>query len=322
MKIAVFTKNRTNPAYTAARLGADRAASAFGARTLHYVPDIPDHVGEQIALIDQALAEAPDIVVLSPVHSTAVDEAILRIHRAGIPIVGLVTPIECVPVVSFVNADDFSLGRAIAMRLFEHLEGSGDVLVVGGHDHSFTSRERLRGFHEAAAGFQDIRLVGEVAGDYVRDAARVRTAAWLADYPGPVDACLVANDIMALGVLEALRAAGRNAAVVGVNAIPEAIGPIRRGELLASADFSAMRMAYLAAECAVRHLRGETVPRHIELPVQIVDRANCDQWDRPYEERSCWTLAQALEEIRRTGTGKAEWPVTAEPGTGSGAGST
>jgi ribose transport system substrate-binding protein len=48
-----------------------------------------------------------------------------------------------------------------------------------------------------------------------------------------------------------------------------------------------MSMASLAAECAIRHLRGESVPQEIMLPVQIVDRANCSLWDRPYEEREC-----------------------------------
>ena len=38
-RIAVFTKNRTNPAYDAARLGADRTAGRLGATTVHYVPD-------------------------------------------------------------------------------------------------------------------------------------------------------------------------------------------------------------------------------------------------------------------------------------------
>ncbi len=38
-RIAVFTKNRTNPAYEAARLGADRTAARLGAITVHYVPD-------------------------------------------------------------------------------------------------------------------------------------------------------------------------------------------------------------------------------------------------------------------------------------------
>ena len=63
-RIAVFTKNRTNPAYEAARLGADRVAERFGATTTHYVPDVPDDVPQQIALIGRAIAERPDAAVL------------------------------------------------------------------------------------------------------------------------------------------------------------------------------------------------------------------------------------------------------------------
>jgi ribose transport system substrate-binding protein len=46
-----------------------------------------------------------------------------------------------------------------------------------------------------------------------------------------------------------------------------------------------MDMAALATECAVRHLRGEAVPLEISLPAVLVDASNCEQWDRPYEER-------------------------------------
>jgi ribose transport system substrate-binding protein len=99
---------------------------------------------------------------------------------------------------------------------------------------------------------------------------------------------------MAVGVVDALRAAGRKSAVAGVNAIPEAIAAIRRGDMLATADFNAMRMAYLATECAVRHLRGEPVPAAIDLPAEIVDRHNCESWDLPYERRPIPTLKETL----------------------------
>ena len=62
-RIAVFTKNRTNPAYEAARLGADRTAARLGATTVHYVPEKPDSVPEQIALIARAIAERGDITI-------------------------------------------------------------------------------------------------------------------------------------------------------------------------------------------------------------------------------------------------------------------
>ena len=100
------------------------------------------------------------------------------------------------------------------------------------------------------------------------------------------DAVLAANDAMALGVIEAMCAAKMPLCpIAGVNAVPSAIDAIKAGTMLATACFDAMKMACLAAEAAVRHLRGERVPREIMLPVEIVDRANCAAWDRPFEQR-------------------------------------
>lgn len=300
MRIAVFTKNFTNPAYGAARLGAERAAAALGAQVLHFVPERPDDPQQQSALVAQALQcdPRPDAFVLSPVHPTRVDDAIRSVAAAGIPLVGFVNPITCVPSVSYVSSDDHALAGAIARHLFTHLESRGRpaarVLVVGGPLGSYTSDERLRGFRDTAGDHPGIELAGFLAGDYDRGVARERSLAWLrAQGAQPVHACLVANDIMALGVLEALEAQGlRDVPVVGVNAIPEAIAAIGAGRMLATADFNAMQMAYLAAECAVRHVRGERVPETIELPVQVVDRANCKAWDLPYAQRPVVTLDQ------------------------------
>src|SRR5688572_25198887 len=74
--IAVFTKNRTNPAYEAARLGAERTAQRLGASTCHFVPATPDDVAQQIALVSAALELRPDGFVFVPAHETAVDAAI------------------------------------------------------------------------------------------------------------------------------------------------------------------------------------------------------------------------------------------------------
>jgi ribose transport system substrate-binding protein len=293
MRLAVFTKNLTNPAYSAARLGAERAATQFGAEVLHFVPTKGDDPEEQSALIAQALAlqPRPDAFVFSPVHATRVDAAIGQVVAAGIPMIGFVNPIDAAPMVSYVSSDDYQLAGAIARYLFKHLQGRGRVLIVTGPVESVTSLERLRGFRDAAREVSGIALAGQLAGDYVRETARERTAQWLQAHPAP-DAVLVANDIMAIGVLDALDAAGQTAAVVGVNAIPQAIEAIAAGRMLATADFNAMQMAYLAAECAARHVRGESIPARIELPVQIVDRGNCAQWDQPYEQRPVISLAQ------------------------------
>ena len=80
--IAVFTKNRTNPAYEAARLGADRTAARLGATVAHYVPERPDSVPEQATLIAQAIAARPDAAVFVPVDETAVNDAVLGFDAA------------------------------------------------------------------------------------------------------------------------------------------------------------------------------------------------------------------------------------------------
>jgi ribose transport system substrate-binding protein len=158
---------------------------------------------------------------------------------------------------------------------------------------SVTSIARVRAFLEAAAKHPGILIAGTCVGDYVREVARDAVTKWLAANDTP-EGVIAANDVMALGALDALRAAGRKSAVVGVNAIPEAVAAVKRGEMLATADFNAMQMAALATECAVRHLRGERVPEKIELPVAIVDKSNCSNWELPYEQRPIPSLEETL----------------------------
>ena len=284
MWLAVFTKNRTNPAYAAARLGADRTARAFGVETRHYVPNKPDNVEEQIALIDKALGERPDAFVLVPVHPTGVNGAIRKIVAAGVPLVGYLNRYTEPGPLSFVASDDYALGVRIATYLFEHLKGRGDVLIVEGPRESVTSLERLRGFRDAQKKFPGIRFVATISGEYQRRDTIAAAKAFLASGVR-FDAVIAANDVMALATIEALEAAGSESIVVGVNGVPDAIEAIKQGKLLATIDFDALKIAGVATEAAIRHLRGEAVPREIILPVQIVDRNNCAEWDKPFETR-------------------------------------
>jgi len=297
-RIAVFTKNRTNPAYEAARLGADRTAARLGATTVHYVPERPDNVAEQIALIAQAIAARPDAAVFVPVDETAVNDAILGFDRAEIPLFNIITRTTAGRRVCFVGSDDFALARNVARYLFAKLAGRGTIAIVEGTPASATSHERLRGFRATLADYPNITARMSLRGDYQRDVARDAVIAAI-DRLHDVDAVLCANDAMALGVLDALgtRAAqpGRPL-VAGVNAVPEAVAAIASGRMLATADFDAMAMSSLAAEAAVRHLRGEAVPAEIMLPVQVVDAANCAAWDRPFAARAEPVWESAVEQ--------------------------
>lgn len=286
-RIAVFTKNKSNPAYEAARLGADRVARRMGATVTHYVPEKPDSVPEQIALIERAIAERPDAVVFTPVHETAVNDAVLGFDAAEIPVFNFVTRTTAGRRVCFVGSDDRALARDIARYLFLRLGRRGEIVILEGTPASATSHDRFRGFHDALVQFSGIRVRASLGGEYQRDIARsVLSAA--ADRLHGVGAFLCANDVMALGVLDVLGSAACGAArpsIVGVNAIPEAITEVAAGRMLATASFDAMSMSSIATEAALRFLRGETVPREITLPVQIIDAANCAAWNVPFEDR-------------------------------------
>jgi ribose transport system substrate-binding protein len=98
---------------------------------------------------------------------------------------------------------------------------------------------------------------------------------------------LSANDSMALGALEALKAAHRNATVIGINGILPAVKEIGTGALFASVDFNMFKIGCVATEAAVRHLRHEPLPDKVMLPAEIIDSSNYKDWLVPVEQRTC-----------------------------------
>ena len=284
--IAVFTKNRSNPAYEGARIGADRTAAVHGARTVHYVPEKPDDVDEQIALVARAIESRPDAAVFVPVHETAVNDAVLRLNAAGIPLFNLIAPTSVGNRVTFVGSDDYALANEIASYLARWLAGHGRVVMLEGTPASPTSHKRMLGFHAGLASFPSLTIVTSVRGDYQRDVA-TRAMARIVATRLEFDAVIAANDSMALGALDLMTEQRMARPIVGINATPEAVAAVRDGRMLATADFDAMKMGCIATEAALRHLRGEPVPPTIILPVQIVDKTNCLEWDQPYESRAC-----------------------------------
>jgi len=285
--IAVFTKNRLNPAYYAARLGADRVAARMGAATVHYVPQQPDNVDEQRALIDVALAARPAAFVFVPVHGTHMDAAVRKIRAAGVPVFNLINRLRNADdYVTFVGADDHRLASHTGAFLYAAMGGHGDVVILEGTPGTISSRERTQGFRDAARGYPGIRIAGAREGMFLYEEGKRAMQALLAEVPR-IDGVAATNDSMALGALDALAAAGLAAKVVGINAIPDAVGAIKAGKLLASADFDALKISCLATEAALRYLRGESVPKQILLPAQIVHKDNCAPWDRSIEEREC-----------------------------------
>jgi ABC-type sugar transport system substrate-binding protein len=86
------------------------------------------------------------------------------------------------------------------------------------------------------------------------------------------------NDVMALGAIEAIQAAGRagRIRVIGFDAIDDARKAIAAGTMEASVAQYPGEMGRIAVETAVRLIGGATVPRDQRTKVGLVTRATMD----------------------------------------------
>lgn len=283
--IAVFTKNSTNPAYEAFRIGAEKVAKEANARVIHYVPEQPDNIAEQTAAVEQALNDRPDIVLFTPVDDKAMAGPVKKLNDANVPIV-LFTNRLPGRFVTFVGSDDVDLGYKEAVYLFRHMGGKGRIVVLEGVPAAPTNRDRLLGYQRALSEFPGIEVLASGVGNYQRPDGRDVMAGMLSNH-AQIDAALVANDSMALGVLDALREARRSAIVMSINGVLDAVMQVESGALLATVDFNMFKMACLATQAALRHLKGERVPDKIIVPTEIIDRTNCHAWLVPVADRTC-----------------------------------
>ena len=206
IRLAAFTKNGVNPNYQAFLHGVQRAAAADDAITTSHFPETPDDPVEQTALLRGVIAERPNAIIFAPADDCLLEGPIAEANAAGIPLVGFVNRMKG-NFVTFVGADDVAMGRTIACVLIEALGRHGDIVLIEGPETAPTSRDRGRGFREALATNPGIRLLGTAPGRYLRAPGAEAMACLLALH-SRIDGVICTNDLMALGALDALEAAG------------------------------------------------------------------------------------------------------------------
>jgi ribose transport system substrate-binding protein len=284
--IAVFTKNVTNPFWKAVRIGADKAGKELGVTIEHVAPTKPDNIEEQTRLVEDWIVKKPDAFVFVPVDYKALVPSIQKANKAGIPVVNFNNRMTDIDMVTFVGSDDELIEYTITKHLFQTMGGKGKVVHIDGVPAAITAQMRKKGFERALKEFPGIELLASQPGQYRRLPAVQVFENLMQRFP-VIDAVVSANDDMAVGIAEALEAAGRagKTKVIGFDAIPDATTAINAGKMFATADFSGHDQAYLGVTAAVKHLRGEKVPKEIMLPVVIVDKKNISGYLKPVEER-------------------------------------
>ncbi len=285
-KIVVFTKNVTNPFWRAVRIGADKAAKDLGADIEHAAPTKPDNIEEQTRLVEDWIVRKPAAFVFVPVDYKALVPSIQKVNKAGIPVVIFSNRMTEVDFVTYVGSDDETIGYEITKHLVKSIGGKGRIVHIDGVPAAITAQNRKKGLERALKESPGIELLASQPGNYRRLPAVQVFENLMQRFP-VIDGVVCANDDMAVGVAEALAAAGRGGKtkVVGIDAIPDGVAAIQSGRMHASADYSGHDQGYLATAAAIRHLRGEKLPKDISLPVAIVEKSNADKWAVPVEQK-------------------------------------
>ena len=284
--VVLFLKNVTNPFWRSVRIGGEKAAAEFGVTLEIAAPTKPDNIEEQTRLVEDWIVRRPDAFAYVPVDYVAMVPSVQRANAAGIPVVVYSNRMTDIDYVSYVGSSDELIGYEVSRTLFEALGGQGKIIHIDGVPAAITAQDRKRGFERALADFPGIELLASQPANYRRLPA-VQVFENLMQAHPVIDGVVSANDDMAVGIVEALEAAGRGGQtlVVGVDVIPDAAALIKEGKMFASGDYSGHDQGYLAVQAAVRHLRGEAVPQQIILPVVIAKQDNVDPWLLTPEER-------------------------------------
>jgi ABC-type sugar transport system substrate-binding protein len=275
--IGFVIKALDNPFFVAMYQGAATEATRLGARlTVRSVPSSNDLAG-QAEQLRALLATGADCYVLNPSTRTNLVGALPGVKR---PLVNVDSPVDQAAakrvgsrIVTFIGTDDFSAGRLAGSRMVSLLPRGGGVALVGAAG-SINSILRLDGFQ---AGIRASRLtvIARASADYDRTRAQIATERILRADPG-IAGFFAANDLMALGVADAVSAAGKagQIKVIGVDGIPAALDAIQAGSMQATVSQYPYSMGQMAVEACVAAARGTRLPARVDPPIALLTHDN------------------------------------------------
>jgi ribose transport system substrate-binding protein len=212
----------------------------------------------------------------------------------GRPIVNIDSPIDAVDarhagldIRTYIGTNDFEAGRVAGTGMVALLHGTGEIAFVTGPPRNVNSDLRVSGFARAIQ-HTDLRVAARVSAEYERTKAQLVAGQLLRTHPR-IRGFFAVNDLMALGIADALSAAGRSGQVkvIGVDGIPEALDAVRAGAITATVSQYPYVMGQMAIEACAAVTHGAELPRRVDAPIQLVTTQNAGRavaaFPRPIE---------------------------------------
>lgn len=260
-----------NPFFTDVARGAEDEAAQSGLAVI--LGNSDEDPAREAAYLDLFEAQRVQGVLISPVGD--VGDRLRRLRERGTPVV-LVDRVSEDGAVSSVSVDDVAGGRLAARHLLD--AGRRRIAVVGGSRAMRQVADRLAGAREVVAGVAGASLeVVETSALTVLEGRRAGEALAARAASDRPDALFAANDLVAVGLLQAL-------VMSGDVRVPDDVALVGFDDI----DFAAATVVPLTSVRQPRHRLGEAAvrllldevadptaaPRQIEFQPELVVRSS------------------------------------------------
>ena len=279
-RVAFVMKTLNHPFFLDMQRGAQDAAGGAGVELVVQAAEREIDVEKQVQIIENLLQTGIKALIVTPSGSREVATVIAKANQANVPVIIVDTRVDpkaaadnSLKLASFIGSDNYEGGRLAGEHLAKVTGGKARVAVLEGIPGHETGDSRLRGFRDALAKHAGMTIVASQPANWERDQGFTVFQNMLQAHP-ETDALFACSDLMALGALEAMAAAGRSSRirVVGFDALDDARKAIAAGRMEASVAQSPRDMGRLAVESAAKLLRGETISADQKVPIALVTK--------------------------------------------------
>ena len=278
----VLMKTLSNPFWGAMEQGVRDGAKEEGVQYFLQAVESDQAAEPQLNTCNTMLEKKPAVMITAAINSTILLPCLKRANELKIPVIDLdgnldpeITKKAGVEVAFHIGSDNEAAGAKGADYVADKLgkDTKGPVLVIEGLSGNVTGQKRARGFaNELKKVAPGLTIVASLPGDWDRQKAANITNDTLQRSPDLV-AIFCANDGMALGAVEAARAAGKDKViVVGVDGNSDAVKSILAGRLNASVAQLPYLVGKQAVENAKKVLAGGKVDDSIYVPTLVLTK--------------------------------------------------
>lgn len=250
------------------------------------IEDAKNEVGTQLNQIQNFVASGVKAIIVNPVDTDATVAMSEAAEKAKIPLVYVNRqPINVDKLPdnqAFVASDEAVSGTLEMQEVCKLMGGKGNIVVMMGELSNQAAIQRTKDIHDVIAkeGCKDIKVVEEQTAEWSRTKGNDLMTNWISAGT-EFDAVVSNNDEMALGAIQALKAAGRpmdKVIVAGVDATADALAAMKAGDLDVTVFQSAAGQGKGAIEAAVKLAKGEAVDQKVWIPFELVTPANMDKY--------------------------------------------